>query len=182
MRCEASAMAATARAPKNSISLRRAAASARSTCVCSAPSSASLRSIGVERLVGQPDEAALVALDGVEARLDILAAALQVGDLVVARVLEGLFERLEAPRAVGFLGHVGDRLARFLAARRSSRAMVPLMRSNCTAASATKPSRPTHLPWARRGHRDHLFALQHDATPNRTPLTWKLSRAMANGV
>ncbi|CAN1723895.1 protein of unknown function [Hyphomicrobium sp. 1Nfss2.1] len=34
---------------------------------------------------------------------------------------------------------------------RSRRAMVPPMRSNWTAASATKPSLPTHLPLATRG-------------------------------
>ena len=107
-------MAATASAPKNSTSLRRAAFSARSTCICS---DAQLGELAIDRLEGlerQAEERGLVALDGIEPRLDVLAAALQLGDLVVARVLEGFFEGLEAPRTVRLLGHLGDRLAGFL--------------------------------------------------------------------
>ena len=101
----------------------------------------------LERLVGQPGERAAVALDDVEARLQVLAAALQVADLVVAGILEGFLESFEAPRAAGFLGHLGDGRLDFSSSR-SRRAIVPLMRSNCTAASATKPSCPIHFPLA----------------------------------
>ena len=53
----------------SSIVERRTLVSARSTRPCSALSSVSLLVDGLERLVGQPDEGAPLALDGVQADL-----------------------------------------------------------------------------------------------------------------
>ena len=111
---------------------------------------------------GRVFEASLIAelLDGIEARFRILQPALQIGELVIARILDRLFEGLEAAVAARLIGHLGDRLAGFfeLAFEASDGAVDPI-ELHCRLGYEAITAKPRPLR-----DRGYSLALQHNKT------------------
>ncbi|CAN1723896.1 protein of unknown function [Hyphomicrobium sp. 1Nfss2.1] len=119
----------------------------------------------LERLVGEPGELAAIPLDGVEAGFQILAGALKIGELVIARVFEAHFESLEALVAARLLGHLGYGLAGLLQlALEAGDGAADALELDGGLGYEAFFADPLAARDA-RGNCNNSFTLQHDATP-----------------